>query len=382
MPCLVSWLRRRKTLNLILIISFHAAGTPFWMAPELLRGDSLNTPASDVYSFGITLYEVYSRSDPYKGEDPKEVLEAVTDRHANPKKRPLVPGACPAWVGALMTDCICEDPSDRPQFEEIDKRLKRATAEIVEPDQNDSMFRRDPRERKLSLHDIFPPHIADALEEGKPIEPEHHDSCTVFFCDIAGYTKLSSMLHATKVANMLDRLYTKFDKIASRFDVYPLETIGDCYIAVTNLVKEQSENHVELMAKFSLGVVKAAKNTLVDAESPELGYVSIRVGFHTGPLVADVVGTRNPKFCILGDTVNTASRMESTSSVGQIQCSERSAEMIQQQCPEIALKPRGSIPIKGKGEMFTYVSYACDSFLVVSRLHLTRFCFSSSVGPR
>ena len=108
------------------------------------------------------------------------------------------------------------------------------------------------------------------------------------------------------------------------------------------------------MAEFSLQALQAAGETLIDEDDPSKGYVKIRIGFHTGPLVADVVGKRNPKYCILGDTVNTASRMESTSIANRIQCSERSAELIQEQCTEIVLKSRGTVSIKGKGEMNTF----------------------------
>ena len=108
------------------------------------------------------------------------------------------------------------------------------------------------------------------------------------------------------------------------------------------------------MAEFSLQVLQAARETLVDEDDPSMGYVNIRIGFHTGPLVADVVGRRNPKWCILGDTVNTASRMESTSVANRIQCSEQSALLIQEQCRDVVLKSRGPVPIKGKGEMNTF----------------------------
>jgi class 3 adenylate cyclase len=176
---------------------------------------------------------------------------------------------------------------------------------------------------------------------------------TVFFCDIVGYTTLSSELPASKVANMLDRLYAQFDALASLHQVDPLETIGDCYIAATNLHTKQPESHAARMAAFSIGVLQAARRTLIDTEDTSRGCVHVRVGFHSGPLVADVVGKRNPKFCILGDTVNTASRMESTSVSGRIQCSERSAALIRQQSRDISLQPRGVIAIKGKGEMET-----------------------------
>ena len=82
-----------------------------------------------------------------------------------------------------------------------------------------------------------------------------------------------------------------------------METIGDAYIAATNLVQKQPDDHAKRMAEFSLAVLQAARQTLVDIDDPSKGYVRIRIGFHSGPLVADVVGKRNPKYCILGDTV-------------------------------------------------------------------------------
>merc|ERR1712048_1182558 len=92
-----------------------ATGTPYWMAPELLSGESGNTAASDVYSFGIILYEVYSRKDPYEGEKSSEVLKLIVDPNVN--KRPYVPESCPTQVKNLMSDCVLRNPNQRPNFE-------------------------------------------------------------------------------------------------------------------------------------------------------------------------------------------------------------------------------------------------------------------------
>jgi serine/threonine protein kinase len=321
-------------------------GTPFWMAPELLRGESKNTAASDVYSFGVILYEVYSRKDPYEGEDPVEVLRLVADQIVH--KRPPIPTDCPSQVQSLMTDCLNDDPNKRPTFEELDTRLKRADVATVHPGQIST------KKISFSLFDIFPKHIAEALQAGRTVEPEHRDVVTIFFSDIVGFTNISSKLPPRKVAEMLDRLYTKFDALSRKHDVFKVETIGDSYMAVTNLVKDQPLDHVKRMTEFAIDTVKAANDTYIDPDDQGKGFVNVRIGFHCGSVVADVVGTMNPRYCLFGDSVNTASRMESSSEVNRIHCSSAAAEILMGQQPSLPLKSRGLIHIKGKGDMHTY----------------------------
>ena len=192
-------------------------GTPFWMAPELLRREGGNTTATDVYSFGMVLYEVYSRRDPYHGEDPTEVLRLVADKEV--RKRPPSPRNMCDKVKSLMDDCLEEDPDKRPTFEELDLRVKRIDAES-------SLDGPINAKSSVSLFDIFPRHIAEALRDGRSVEPEHRDCVTIFFCDIVGFTTISSELEPQKIANLLDRLYSKFDDLSNKHDIFKLETIG------------------------------------------------------------------------------------------------------------------------------------------------------------
>eukprot|EP00980_Cylindrotheca_fusiformis_P000763 scaffold183_cov112-Cylindrotheca_fusiformis.AAC.2 len=325
-------------------------GTAYWMAPELLRGESGNTTASDVYAFGIVLYEIYSRREPYDGEDPTTVLHLVADKLV--QKRPPIPQHMPAQIQSLMQDCIQNDASLRPTFQEIDMRLKRMDIGEVRTLSDDPKRATDAAS-SISLFDIFPPHVAEALRDGRAVEPEHRDMVTIFFSDIVGFTQLSAELPPRKVALLLNRLYTKFDALSRKHDVFKVETIGDAYMAVTNLVRNQERDHAKRIAEFAIDAVREANETLVDEEDPLKGYVNIRLGFHSGSVVADVVGTRNLRYCLFGDSVNTASRMESSSKPNRIHCSLASAEILAKQCPSLPVKSRGLIPIKGKGEMHT-----------------------------
>ena len=143
------------------------------------------------------------------------------------------------------------------------------------------------------LEDVFPEHIAKDLLAGKKVEPEHHDCVSIYFSDIAGFTKLSSTLSAAEVSDLLDRLYIAFDELAGKHQVFKLETIGDAWVGVTNLAGDQVD-HAARIARFSIDAMHAAHSTIIHPDKPEMGTVKIRVGFHSGSVVSNVVGSRNP----------------------------------------------------------------------------------------
>lgn len=330
--------------------SIGAVGTPYFMAPELLRGESSNTPASDVYAFAILLFEVFSREQPYKGQDHVKVLVGVASKK-EPLMRPGLPRKADRVICDIMVECWRVKPSDRPVFAEITKRLE--VLDICDVSTTMSSAAEEIAQGQRVLNDVFPPHIAAALKAGHRVQPEEKECVTIFFSDIVGFTKISAQLSPSKVSDMLDRLYRRFDELSYKYDVYKVETIGDAYMAVTNLVKVQND-HAKRIALFSHACVAAANETLVDEDRVELGYINIRVGFHSGSVVANVVGTRNPRFCLFGDTVNTASRMESNSVKNMIHVSPSAAALLTEQSRSVRLIPRGEIEVKGKGRMRTF----------------------------
>lgn len=138
-------------------------------------------------------------------------------------------------------------------------------------------------------------------------------------------------------------------------------SLSDAYMTVTNLAEKQ-DDHVEIMARFALKVIKLASETWIDPSDPSLGKIQVRAGFHSGPVVAQVIGTRNPRYSVIGDTVNVASRMESNSQAGMVQCSAHSAKLLRQRkMNDLTLIPRGTMSIKGKGRMETFfVRHSAD----------------------
>lgn len=327
-----------------------AVGTPFFMAPELLTGESHNTPASDVFAFSILLYEIFAREQPYKGLDAMEVLVGIASKK-QPLIRPGIPRAADRVIAEIMMNCWKVKPSERPIFAEISKQLN--VLDICDVSAAMSSAAEEIAQGQRVLNDVFPPHIAAALKAGHRIQPEEKECVTIFFSDIVGFTKISAELSPAMVSDMLDRLYRKFDELSYKHDIYKVETIGDAYMAVTNLVKHQPD-HAKRIAHFSHECVKAANETPIDESRAELGNINIRVGFHSGSVVANVVGNRNPRFCLFGDTVNTASRMESNSVKNLIHVSPAAAALLTEQSRTIRLVPRGEIEVKGKGRMRTF----------------------------
>eukprot|EP00980_Cylindrotheca_fusiformis_P014252 scaffold3774_cov126-Cylindrotheca_fusiformis.AAC.2 len=302
---------------------------------------------------GMILYEIYSRKTPFENENPRKVLRKVCDPRIN--HRPPIPSTCPKRMAEVMRKCWANSPAGRPEAKDLDLSFSDANAGDAEPilDRENTRLRKEVAQGDM-LYQVFPRKVADMLKAGQKVEPETHEDVTIFFSDIVRFTDISRALPAVKVCDLLDRLYVAFDDLATKHGIFKVETIGDAWMGVTNLEGNQADSHAKRIAEFAMEAVEAAGDVLIDKDDPMAGYVNIRVGLHSGQVVSNVVGSLNPRYALFGDTVNTASRMESMSLGGMIQCSEAAASFLKRQAPKLPLRKRGKVAVKGKGSMTTF----------------------------
>lgn len=180
---------------------------------------------------------------------------------------------------------------------------------------------------------------------------------TVVFADISGFTAWSSEREPAQVFQLLEAAYQTFDKIANKLGVFKIETIGDCYVAVTGLPEPQAD-HAVRMARFAYEIMLHMHELVSSLESmlgPGTGSLSIRIGMHSGPVIGGVLRGEKARFQLFGDTMNTAARMQSTGQVNMIQVSDATAKLILQAGQTSWLRKRDDpVLVKGKGEMQTF----------------------------
>ncbi|QHG17439.1 adenylate/guanylate cyclase domain-containing protein [Nostoc sp. ATCC 53789] len=197
------------------------------------------------------------------------------------------------------------------------------------------------------LLNILPGMIAEQLKQQPTTIADSFMEVTVLFADIVGFTELSARTSPTELVEFLNTIFCLFDQLAELHGVEKIKTIGDAYMAVAGL-PNQSNDHASAIANMALDMQNAI--AIFNAENNQL--FSIRVGISTGPVVAGVIGLKKFAYDLWGDTVNTASRMESHGIAGSIQVCEATYQLLKD---KYLFDKRGLIQVKGKGEMMTYI---------------------------
>uniref|UniRef100_A0A3P9JWU3 Guanylate cyclase n=1 Tax=Oryzias latipes TaxID=8090 RepID=A0A3P9JWU3_ORYLA len=348
------------------IVNYEFVAEMYWTAPELLRHVGLplyGTPKGDVFSFAIIMWELMynAKAGPYQdiNLDPKIIIQLRIPFQGEPLRPVLSDQLCDEKVNALLKACWSEKPDHRPPFASIRRRLKSISPEhanildsmvdklekyanhleeVVEERTNQLTVEKARADKLLSS---MLPYIADQLMSGKSVEPQSYDMVTIFFSDIVGFTSMCSVSSAMEVVTFLNDLYSLFDDIIKMYDVYKVETIGDAYMVASGLPISNGNKHaleISTMALHFLAAIKIFKIPHMPNEG-----LAIRIGIHS-PVVAGVVGTTMPRYCLFGDTVNTASRMESNSLL-KIHISQSTADILVL-AGSFEMEERGEIEMK------------------------------------
>jgi len=210
------------------------------------------------------------------------------------------------------------------------------------------------------LGSMLPNDIADRIMQGEIIKPEQFTGCTIFFSNIVGFSEIAAECKSHDIVNLLNDLYTYFDSVVDHHDVYKVETVGSAYLVVSGIPNRNGDRHACEIADMSLSLLSGIHSSFKVRHLPGLK-LQLRIGMHSGPCVSGVVGTKMPRYCLFGDTVNTASRMESAGSPMRIQVSEPAFKILKN-AGGYHIEKRGEVSVKGKGNMVTYWLLGKDGF--------------------
>ena len=196
------------------------------------------------------------------------------------------------------------------------------------------------------LLNILPPEIAELLKADSRQIAEQFDEASILFADVVDFTPLSARMTASDVVSLLDRLFTDFDALVDRYGLEKIKTIGDAYMVASGVPRRRPD-HAHALAAMALEMLDLVTTHRRDDGAA----IELRIGINSGPVVAGVIGRRKFIYDLWGDAVNTASRMESHGTAGQVQIAEGAYELLKD---DFECQPRGLVEVKGKGAIRTW----------------------------
>ncbi|XP_072021372.1 atrial natriuretic peptide receptor 1-like [Amphiura filiformis] len=349
-----------------------------WRAPEVLRNPLMDpSKESDIYSAGMVIYAIVTRDELFDDERLDIGTDAILEKLKSGEEtvfRPRMEVDNESKdVYPIVQQCWSEKPDDRPHAKALLTGLRKLNKgsnsenildnlltrmeqyannlETLVEDRTAALVEEKKRSETL-LYEVLPKSVADQLKHGNSVDPESFESVTIFFSDIVGFTSLSAASTPLQVVALLNDLYTCFDSTIDKFDVYKVETIGDAYMVVSGLPLRNGALHAREIGGMSLALLQAVDSFKI-RHVPDRR-LQLRAGVHTGPCVAGVVGLKMPRYCLFGDTVNTASRMESNGEGAFKIHISSSTKKILDTFETFETVLRGEVEMKGKGTQTTY----------------------------
>ncbi|XP_072050159.1 atrial natriuretic peptide receptor 1-like [Amphiura filiformis] len=358
-----------------------------WKAPEYVRQPALKpTKEGDIYGTGIIMQEIVTRGLPFDTErqnmDVSGILAQIRANQTPPFRPSISHEACNdnKLLRSLIERCWTENPHDRPSASTILTDFRKCTKgtlsggildnlllrmeqyannlESIVEDRT-SAFLEEKKRSEMLLYQVLPRSVADQLKKGEAVDPETFSCVTIYFSDIVGFTALSAQSEPLEVVTLLNDLYICFDETIDEFDVFKVETIGDAYMVVSGLPIRNGDDHAKEIALMALALVKKVASFRIRHLPDHI--MQLRIGIHSGPCAAGVVGLKMPRYCLFGDTVNTASRMESNGQALKIHISHSTKDILETY-GSFDIELRGDVEMKGKGKQTTYWLNSCGTW--------------------
>ena len=346
----------------------------FWASPEVLANQhaslSVEQKAVDIYSYGIILQEIILECPPYGENRPPLAAEQIVDG-VKRGTRPFIPiNACSEGWRKLMTDCWKEDSNLRPSFGQILHTVKHLNngklpslidsilicleehtkaLEVKVGDRTRELHVEKTKVEQL-LYELLPKSVAESLKMGKTVEPEMFENSTIFMSDIVGFTRISSKATPMQIVVMLNEMYTLFDDITCRYDVYKVATIGDGYMVASGLPIRNGDKHAREITNMAKDLLGASRSFVIGHMKQEV--LKLRIGIHSGPCVGGVTGIKMPRYLLFGDTIEIATKMESSGEPMRIHISEATYKFLRETSLELSMGE--PVSLKGGGRLNTY----------------------------
>lgn len=247
--------------------------------------------------------------------------------------------------GGKIIDVLCSTILERDENGQMIRTLS-TIVDVTEQKRAELALRLAQQKSERLLLNVLPRAIAERLKNQTGAIAEQYDEVTILFADIVNFTPLATRLAPIELVNLLNKIFSTFDKLADRYDLEKIKTIGDAYMVVGGLPNPKAD-HAEAIARMALAMQEAMDEFKIEHD-PNL---QIRIGINTGSVVAGVIGIKKFIYDLWGDAVNVASRMESQGQPGKIQVTTNTYQRLKHQ---FSLTRRGRIQVKGKGKMTTY----------------------------
>ncbi|EFC49455.1 predicted protein [Naegleria gruberi] len=230
--------------------------------------------------------------------------------------------------------------------------------DVTQEKKHNALLAEEKSKSEHLLRNILPEAVAAKLKAGETFIAEKFGDITCFFSDMVGFTSLSSDMNPTELVGMLNNIVNGFDALTDKYHLEKIKTIGDAYFAVGGLHANATSDHPERTLRFAIDTFTVIHDYNITAMNPISKQINIRIGLNTGGVIAGVIGTKKFAYDLWGDTINTASRMESTSKPGRIQVSRSTYERVYDLGFDFEER---KVEVKGKG--------LCNTYLLNSRHH-------------